>query len=328
MENSNQQTVHAVSRGWLTLLLSVVVAVFAAYFPFALIIAPALWAFAGVRTKPYWMILPVVAFAACMASFDSAIVAAGLSGSAALAAVILYVMMTRRASNTDTALLLSGVFLVGLYTAACLPGIIAGRGAFADIQSAMDSFLAFYKTALAQTPQIDADMAKSALEMMNSISQEVPTGFVAFLCVFSSVFGLGNLLFFRLFCRKHSEISISPIRPFRDWVLPRSMTFGLFVMLIGSLILEMTGWAFAESFSATVNVLVVLPLLLQGLCVVEFFIVRSQKNLVASRTLTYVGIGILFRYAAVALVVLGCFDQIFRLRARLNGTPPQPEGKE
>jgi hypothetical protein len=57
-------------------------------------------------------------------------------------------------------LTLAGVFLVGLYAAVCLPGFMAGRGAFADV--ADNDGLAsgpLTAAALAQTPQVNADAA-------------------------------------------------------------------------------------------------------------------------------------------------------------------------
>ena len=322
MENSNQQPSRAKQRGWLILLISVAVAFIAAFFPYALLVAPALWAYAGARTKPYWMLLPIATFALCTLQLDSPEILAGLYGAATLASVIIYFMMTRRMSNSETALMLAGVFLVGLYASICLPGVLAGRGAFADIQSQMSAIISVNREALKNTPQIDAAMAQSALDMMDMIEQSVATYFVAVLCVFASVLGLGNLLFFRLFCRKHPEISISPIRPFRDWTLPRSVTLGLFILLVGSLVLELADWEFADGFAATANILVAMPLFLQGLSVMDFIIVRSKKNIVITRTLAYIGTLILFRYTAYALLLIGCFDQIFRIRLRMSAIPP------
>lgn len=322
MENSNQQPSRAKQRGWLILLISVAVACIAAFFPYALLVAPALWAYAGARTKPYWMLLPIATFALCTLQLDSPEILAGLYGAAVLASVIIYFMMTRRMSNSETALMLAGVFLVGLYASICLPGVLAGRGAFADIQSQMSAIIEVNREALKNTPQIDAAMAQSALDMMDMIEQSVATYFVAVLCVFASVLGLGNLLFFRLFCRKHPEISISPIRPFRDWTLPRSVTLGLFILLVGSLVLELADWEFADGFAATANILVAMPLFLQGLSVMDFIIVRSKKNIVLTRTLAYIGTLILFRYTAYALLLIGCFDQIFRIRLRMSAIPP------
>ena len=322
MENSNQQSIRSKQRGWLALLLATVVALIAAFFPFALLIAPALWAYAGARTKPYWMILPIATFAFGTIQMESAAVLAGLYGASALAAVIIYALMTRRVSNSDTALLLAGVFLIGLYASISLPGVLAGRSPYADIQSQMDSLITFYKESFAQMPQMDATMSKYALETMDSIYESVPTNFVGDLCAFASVLSLSNLLFFRLFCRKHTEIAISPIRPFRDWTLPRSMTLGLFFMLIGSLIAELAEWTFADSFAMTVNILVAIPLFMIGLCVTDFFIVRSKKNVTVRRVLAYVGFALFYNFLYYPLVLLGCFDQIFRLRMRLSGMPP------
>ena len=90
----------------------------------------------------------------------------------------------------------------------------------------------------------------------------VPSSFVAVLCIFASVLGLANLLFFRLFCRKQTQVSLSPIREFRDWSMPRSMMLGLFAMLILSLILEIAEVPFAEGFGVTANVLLAIPLFL------------------------------------------------------------------
>ena len=322
MENSNQQPSRANSRGWLVLLLSVVVAAIAAYFPFALLIAPALWAYAGARTKPAWMGLPIGVFALCMLSIGSPEILAGWYGAAAAASVLLYVMMTRRMSNAETALILAGVFLVGLYATFCLPGILAGRGAFADIQNAMHSLMATDAEMLKQMPWVDASMAKSFTDTMNMIYESIPIGFVAVLCIFSSITGLSNLLFFRLFCKKHPEIAISPMRPFRDWTLPNSTTLGLFALLVLSLIAELADWTYADGFAMTANILVALPLFLQGLCVVDYFIVRSGKNITMTRVLIYFGTIVLFRYMAMALLLIGCFDQIFHIRLRLSTLPP------
>ena len=322
MENSNQQPSRANSRGWLVLLLSVVVAAIAAYFPFALLLAPALWAYAGARTKPAWMILPIAVFALCTLQISSFGILAGWYGASALCAVLLYVMMTRRMSNSDTALILAGVFLVGLYATLCLPGILAGRGAFADVQDAMNAIIAMDRETIAQMPQIDANMAKSIMDTMNLIYESIPVGLVAVLCILASVLGLGNLLFFRLFCRKHPEIAISPIRPFRDWTLPNSTTLGLFAILVLSLIAELADWTIADAFAMTANILVALPLFLQGLCVIDYFIVRSGKNITTTRVLIYIGTVVLFQYTAMALLLIGCFDQIFRIRLRMSTLPP------
>ena len=323
MENLQQQAPLKSKRGWPILLLAVLVGLITVVFPFALVIAPALWAFAGARTKPHWIALPAAAFGIAAFQIYTSEVAAGLTLSAAIVAGLIYWMMTKRESNTYTALTLSGVFLVGLYTAICLPGILAGRGAFADAQNAVDSMIAAYRVALNQMTELDAQTVSLFSNALDAFSKQVPNLIVSALCIVSGVFGLGNLLFFRLFCRKRPEIVISPMRAFKDWTLSRSMTYGLFALLIASLAMEWAGWAFAEGFSNVVNVLVGMPLLLQGLCVVDFMIDRTGKNVTLKRVLTYVVIGILYGVAQTPMILVGCFDQIFRFRDRLRGVPPR-----
>ena len=323
MENYEQQAPRKIRRGWPILVLSVLIGLLAAVFPFVLLLAPGLWAYAGARTKPYWIALPAAAFTAAAFWLYTPVAAAGLSIASALAAGLIFALMTRKLSNTYTALILAGVFLGGLYAAICLPGILAGRGAFADVQGAMGTVLSLYRAAMAQTPELSTEVKTLLLQALDAFQEAVPSMVVSALCVFAGVLGLGNLLFFRLFCRKHPEISISPMRAFREWTLPRSLTFGLFVFLIGSLALEWAGWAFAEGFSNAVNALVGMPLLLQGLCVVDFMLSRSPKNATLGRALTYAGIGILFSVAQTPLILIGCFEQIFRFRDRMRGVPPR-----
>ena len=323
MEISNQTKPRTGLNGWLVLALAVVSAAAAAYVPFALIVAPALWAYAGARTKPALIALPAIVYAAIMFSYDTALSAGGLSGASFLAALLVYALLTHRFGNADTTLILCGVFLIGLYTAICMPGVLEGRGAFADAQASILSMKEFYTQAAAQMPQLGDAGIKLVSEMMDTMYEAVPTSFVAVLCVIASVLGLSNLLFFRAFCARQKLIPLSPMRAFRDWTIPRSMTFGLFLMLILSLILELLDWSFAASFSVTVNVLLAIPLFLQGISVIDFFIVRGQKNVSVIRALTFVGIGILYQIVLVPLVLVGCFDQIFRLRERLRGVPPR-----
>ena len=66
--------------GWLVLLLAAAVAFLTAYLPLLLILSPALWAYAGARTKPYLLLLPAAVFAAGSFVLNPPVVAAGLTG--------------------------------------------------------------------------------------------------------------------------------------------------------------------------------------------------------------------------------------------------------
>ena len=325
MENVQSQPSHAKNRAWLILLLSVLSAVVVATLPAALLLAPALWAYAGARTKPGWIALPAATYGAlALYSYGSMEAALGLSLAAAAAAVAVYYMLTHKMSNAYTALTLSGIFLVGLYSAVCLPGVLSGAGAFAGAQAAIDETISLYKVAVQQMSGLNADTLTLINEYLDAFSKAVPSFIVGGLCAGAGVLGLSNLLFFRLFCRKRTEISISPMRAFRFWTMPRSMMLGLFALLIGSLALEWSGWTYAEGLSNTVNVLVGMPLLLQGLCVIDFFLARKPQKATTARVVTYVLLTLLFGLLQTPLILLGCMEQIFRIRDRMQNTPPKP----
>jgi uncharacterized protein YybS (DUF2232 family) len=323
MENYNQQPVREAKRGWPVLLASILAALVALFIPAGLCAAPALWAFAGARTKPHWIALPAAVYTAGAFSMYSPVTAAGFAVSASLAAGLIYILLTRRVSNAYTALTLAGVFLAGLYAAVCLPGILDGRGAFTDIQTAVGAQADSYRSFIAQMPYTDPRVAAYFSDKFDELYQAVPSLVVSALCIFAAVLSMSNLLLFRLLCKKHPEIAISPMRKFRDWSLPRSMTLGLFVLLIGSLVLEWTGWAYAEGLSNTANALVGMPFLLQGLCVLDFLISRLKKRVALTRTMSYIGIGLLFSLAQMPLIIIGCFEQLFRFRDRVRGVPPR-----
>jgi len=324
MENVQSQTSRAKNRAWLILLLSVLTGAVTAIFPVGLLLAPALWAYAGARTKPVWIALPAGVYAALALSLYGIEAALGLLLSAAAVAFALYFMQTRKVSNTYTALTLAGLFLAGLYCAVCLPGILSGAGAFAQAQTAIDEMIALYRAAASQLSGINEEYLTFIYSYLDAFSEAVPSFIVASLCAGAGILGLGNLLFFRLFCRKRAEIAISPMREFRLWTMPRSMMLGLFALLIGSLVLEWAGWTFADSMSSTVNVLVGMPLLLQGLCVLDFFVARSAQRVSAKRAVTYVLVGILFGLLQTPLILLGCAEQIFRIRERMQQLPSKP----
>lgn len=323
MEYLQLQTSRAKNRVWLILLLAVLTGAVTAVFPAGLLLGPALWAYAGARTKPAWIALPAGVYGLLVFLLYSAEAAFGLFACAAAAAIALYFMQTRKVSNTYTALTLAGLFLAGLYCAVCLPGILSGAGAFAQAQAAIDEMIALYRTSATQLSGVSEEYLAFIHSYLDAFSEAASSFIVAALCVGAGVLGLGNLLFFRLFCRKNAEIAISPMREFRLWTLPRSMMLGLFALLIGSFVLEWSGWTFADSMSSTVNVLVGMPLLLQGLCVADYFIARSAQNVRAKRAAIYTLVGILFAFLQTPLILLGCAEQIFKLRDRTQKLPPK-----
>lgn len=310
------------ARELLPLVAGVLAAILCVLFPVALLIAPALWAYAMCKTKPVSLALFAGVFAVPEIMMLGAFNGACFSLLAIGCAAVLYYMQTKRMSNAYTVAFLSGVALLALYALVCLPGILSGEGAFAAAQQLMQESADAFQSLLAAVPALPAENAALLTESLDTYIQSVPALVVPALVIVSGVLGLGNFLFFRLFARGKG-FAISPLCPFRFWSIPGSLTTGLIVMLVGSLIMGLTGWSHAAALSNTVNAIVGMPLILQGLCVLDFLLSRKADGRVASRrVLAYLITGVFFALAQTPLIMLGCFDQLFRFRTRAAAQPP------
>ena len=297
----------------------------AVFIPLGLLIAPALFAYAMCRAKPAYLALFGGVYAVLSFLFLPAFTALCLSALCLGMAAALYWMQTRKMSNTYTALALSGIALAALYAAACLPGILSGEGAFAPIQAMVDAAIDTTRqvtaSAVSGLPETLSAGVQEYFALLDSFSQMVPSLIVPCLCMAAGLLSLVNLLFFHLFAGK-GGLNVSRLRPFRLWAIPQRIMYGMIFLLIVSLIFAWSGWDYANALSSTVNVLVGMPLMLQGLCVVDFLIVRSGNNITTKRVLIYLAAALLFVYAQALLMMLGCFDQLFRFRMRASIPPP------
>lgn len=310
-------------RAYWLVLLAALACLAALIVPIAYLIAPALTAYAAARTKPIALLCPALAVAVCSLLLFEPVVATFLCVMTAGCGAALYFLQIKRFGNTNTALMLAGLFLIGLYGALCLPGALSGEGAFRLIQQEMDAFVEGYRAALQAAAGADTMMTDYFDPLLDTFLELVPNVIVPVLCIFSAVLGLGNLLFFRLLCKKRPSIVLDRMRPFRLWTIPRGLVLGLCALLVASLLLEWSEWTYATAFSNTVSTLLALPLSLQGLCVIDYVIERRAKNKTITRVLVYTALGVLYAFVQMPLTMIGCLEHLFRFRARLDGTPPR-----
>ena len=288
-----------------------------ALMPLLALVMPAIWAYAMRRTKPVYVLLYTAVFAGAASFFYNAVGVVGLAGLMALSALTVYVGQTKRIGNAYTALLTGGAAAAMLYVCVCGPGILSGAGAFAAVQAIMDESAALLMETVSAMPDLPAGFTAAYGETLDYMRAYASDAVVPLICAAAGAIGLSNLLFFRLFCGKRAE-GLAPMRPFRLWAVPRGMTGGMLIMLIGALVLEMTEWEYGAALAATVNVIVGMPLVLQGLCLIDFWIVRgggSEGKGVTRRRI--------FIYLLAGVTLLGCLEQIFQLRRRITEGPKQ-----
>lgn len=318
MENFSQQPKSAGTRAWAVVLLSVAITLVTVFLPVCLLLLPALWAYAALKTRPAYLALFGAVLLGGSLLLYTPLMAACMTAFVCVSAWLLCWLQTGRTGNVYTALALSGVAAVCLYLVFCLPGILSGEGAFAAIQAEADQIMATWEELLQSMPEITALPADTVKTYMQAFRDTIASMVVPMVCMFGGIAGLSNLLFFRLFSRKQAAaFGLVPLRPFRMWAIPHNLTSGLFFLLIGALALELFEWDYSVALTNTVNIIVSMPLMLQGLCVIDYFLYSKSKNVVAARVIAYIAIGLLIWILQMPLMVLGCFEQIFRLRTRM-----------
>lgn len=290
--------------------------------PVLLLVSPALGAYAALRTKPRLFLALALASAALAYGIYGAVATAGMTLACVGTGAVILLMQTRKLGNGNTALCAAGAALLGLYGVVCMPGVVAGTGAFETVQTYANEIIKAYQSALHAMEGLPAEALTMLDGYLDALCASISSYVVPALCAAAGVIGLSGTLFFRLFAQRRPKGTLAPMRAFRFWEMPRSMMFGLLVLLLGSLVLEWTGWGYAEGLTGVVNVLVAMPLMLQGLCVVDFFLCRNPRSLTLKRTLVYTAIVVLFSVLQTPLMLTGCMEQIFRLRTRAS-TPPR-----
>lgn len=294
--------------------------------PLGLIVLPAWTAALSYRVKPRYAYGLVVAF--LLGALNLYGWAGGLALTAlyAVPAVLLRVLHRKEAAPYAIAAAVSGACFLILYLTVCLPGILSGEGAFAAAEEVFRASLAEYRDLLAAAAG-GADISRILTvfdEQASLLLRNVSAILMPFFAYLAMALGAANFLFFRLFTRRVPEIP--RLKPLREWRIPRQLTGGICFFLIASFVLGLTGAPYGAALTGTIGAIVGVPLLIQGLALIDYTIVWKSRNVRRTRIITYVIVGLLFALLRTTLILLGCAEQLFRLRDRAEGRlPKKPE---
>lgn len=278
--------------------------------------------------------LAYVLFSYAQDAFISALCMASLGVVPGL--VLLYMQKTKK-SGFHTAAVTAAACIAALYLAVCLPGVISGDGAFAAAKLYGQEMAAYISDTFASAIETMPELAESLsayAPILEELDEMIVMLLVPMVCLIGCVLGVANTLFFRLFVRRNREaLGLAPMRPLRDWTIPREYTVGITVMLVGSLLLVISETEFADSVGLTAMTLASFPMFIQALALIDWFIVQKGTRVAFKRTLMGILIVALFNHVVSILVTLGCFEQLFRARERIRiirieTKPPTPTDKE
>lgn len=324
MENSVQTH----NRIFLLVLLTIVVSAASVFVPLFYLVLPALYAVVLIRSNNPVLAVPLF----CPALLAGILLTGSMSPASEhirmfsmifggiLSGIAIWQVEKRNKGCFFTAMYAAGCFTLSLYCAVCLPGILSGEGAFTEIQNSFAETAEMFKETAQMLPAgVTPEFLGSFSQTVDSVVAAVPVFVVPSIIVISCILGLCNTLFFRLFVKKHREaLGISPMLPFRKWSVPKSLTPGIIILLIGSIILNLTGSTVYEGVSASVSALIGFPFLIQAVALVDYLIERSKSAHTVKRVLIYIACGVFINFLLSPLIMLGCFEQLFRLRERME----------
>ena len=207
----------------------------------------------------------------------------------------------------------------GYYCEMCLPSLLAGKEPFAAME---ELFLAMANS----VSQLGAELTDSALGMgasvesitdtmraMSLLAPELTCGTIACL---GMGFGLVDTVLARRLALPARK-DLRPMAPFPLWQLSRSFTFGAAGVVLAALIVTLLNLKNASALLVVAECVLFLPILLMGLCFLDFLTrVFPGNNKTLRRVLAYLCIGLLFPYSAMFLLILGFVDRFSRIRRR------------
>lgn len=239
-------------------------------------------------------------------------------------ALIIARMLKKRASYRIVMLLAAFVTIIGLYISICLPSILAGHSPFYNVEQILIEYAEQFKNIdpSALKPPIDAELFEQTAEQMKTLAFVIPDymlgGIIAAGAVSS---GIGVLIARRL--TPDYKAALRPMAPLSLWQLPKTFTFGAIVLIGGGWAMRVLKATNSDTIFYAVQVIVSLPLLLQGISMEAFFIsVRHNKK--APTIIAIVLAVLFFPYSLIFFVGMGAMEQLLRLRNRfLSNLPPR-----
>ena len=324
MENS----IRIKNPAWF-LVVAMLVSVAALFVPILYFVVPALFAAVLIRSASPRIALPLFAPSlVCAFVFtdladrtgSSFIPAFSLVAAGILSGIAIWQTHKRKAGGFNSAFASAAIGILGLYCAICLPGILSGAGAFSAVEASFRETGSILKEILSAsaTPETQP-MIDQYLAAFDTYANSIPTLIVPGICMVGCASGLSNTLFFRAFIsRDASNLGLPPLTPFRKWQVPSNFTLGLAILLLGSLIVHMTGSEYYSGISSTVSSLIAFPMSVQGLSFVDYLIQRSNRNLTVKRVLIYTACAVFLPLFVTMLVMVGCFEQVFRIRQKMD----------
>ena len=194
----------------------------------------------------------------------------------------------------------------GYYCLLCLPSLLAGEGPFA----AMEETLLTLADAMASLGRefaqagFDAAATEPMVELLRAASLLAPEITCIIIVSCGMAFGLMDVVLARRMALA-AKAQLKPMAPFPLWQLSKNYTIGAAVLFVSALLVLLLKLNNANAVFVVAECVIFLPLMLMGVCFMDFLTRITGGNGKLRRALFYVCIVMLFPYSAIFLHLFG-----------------------
>ncbi|MEL7610739.1 MAG: DUF2232 domain-containing protein [Bacillota bacterium] len=286
--------------------------VIGALFPPALLVVPGILAFLAVGWGAASSAAAVVALSLAGYFLSDATGALYILALNLPAALTLAIAFARRKSYRGAMVVSATLVFVALYAIICLPGVLEGRGPAAGLLDML--------ALLRQNMITDAVAQSSAGQMFNEIfdmmEKTLPDLLIAGLALAGMSTAGVSLILCRVLARR-AGARLRPMARLERWRLGRGFTAGALILLLGALAIVLLKFSYAASVMYVIQMVVMLPLALQGVALLDYFAQRS-RNRALTRTLYVFAIVLFLPFSVLLAAGVGALEQVFQIRRRFD----------
>lgn len=296
----------------------------------------------GVFFLPAFMLLPAFLAYIAAAWGTACFAAAALSGCAGVliacrmdivsaiyfimlflpASVVLAVMLTGRRPYRTASGVASALFAAALYAMLCLNDVLAGRGTFDTITAAVSEVLSSFEAFASSTELTGMFPASLPNERLSAVKELVPAITASFIVLSGMGFGFLDTVIAHALM-KRAGTPVRRMAPMREWQLTKSFMWGALILIAGMFLVKRMHIIYADAIGMAIELIVLLPYALMGVCFYEFMLMARGRNPVAGRVLGISAGVLLMPYSVYGLAACGVIDRIFHIRERIMNPPAE-----
>ena len=139
------------------------------------------------------------------------------------------------------------------------------------------------------------------------------------------IFALVDTLIARALAKK-AGAELRPMAPFALWQLSRQYTWASLALLLGALVAIVANLSNADAVFAAAECVVLGPLLLMGLCYIDFLTRMAKPGNAALRVVIYAAAALLMPYSLFLLIGMGLMDRFTKVRRKYRQRKKDDQG--